>query len=495
MDEKGKPTSEKGVVSPTPEGTSVEIAFSGGQIDRAVEKRMLLKFDVAVMGCFGVLYLLANLDRNNLGNSETMGLPKDLGLVGNQFGNAISVFYSTYVFFEVPYSVLLKIVGPKNLLSTCMFLWGVVGMATAFVQNAGQLYACRVLMGIFEACLIPSINTYLGMVYLRSEMSMRAAVYYAFSAIAGAFGGLLASAASLITNDRLPTWSWLFLIEGLITIAVAPIVFFVFPKDPFNAWFLNDKEKETMRLRYVQNPHLDAEETFTWAAVFEAWKDPKTYVYAVQEFCIDFSLFGFTNFLPSLLHGMGFEGVRVQLMTVPVYAWATISFFGIAWLADRFQKRGPFLLFALLCAVLGYAIMLGTDNSTARFVSVFILATSVFTTTGLDIVWLNSNVSGHFKRATAVGTVLTISNISGAVAGQIYRSQDQPRYLPAVKTAMGITCVSIATCVSLMVGYVYTNKKRERKLAEMGGGEQNTSEEAWRLGQKNDMTVYFRYTL
>ena len=327
-----------------------------------------------------------------------MGISEDLGLKGNEFGNAVSVFYATYVFFEVPYSILLKIVGPRTLLSICMFLWGVVGLCTAFVTNIHQLYACRLLLGIFEAGLIPCINTYIGMVYLRSEMSMRAAVYYAFSATAGAFGGLLASAVSLIKNDALNKWSYLFIIEGAITIGLAPVVFMVFPKNPLDAWFLNEEEKACMRLRFELNPQLDVEDKFRWSEVFKAWKDPKVWAIALLEFSIDFSLFGFTNFLPSLLQGMGFEGVRIQLMTVPVYACATITFFMIAWFSDRIGQRGLPLLFALLCAVLGYAIMLGTENATARFVSVFILSIGVFTTV--------SNPRSHlFFSPTSIQTI------------------------------------------------------------------------------------------
>lgn len=35
-------------------------------IDPVIEKRTMLKVDTVVLGCFGVMYLLANLDRNNL---------------------------------------------------------------------------------------------------------------------------------------------------------------------------------------------------------------------------------------------------------------------------------------------------------------------------------------------------------------------------------------------------------------------------------------------
>lgn len=73
------------------------------------------------------------------------------------------------------------------------------------------------------------------MVYLRSEMLVRSAIMYGFSAFAGAVGGLLASAVSNVNAGGLLSWSWLFIIEGIITIACVPVIFAVSPKDPRNA--------------------------------------------------------------------------------------------------------------------------------------------------------------------------------------------------------------------------------------------------------------------
>lgn len=39
----------------------------------------------------GVLYMMSNLDRSNLGNANISGMPEDIGLVGNQFGTATTL--------------------------------------------------------------------------------------------------------------------------------------------------------------------------------------------------------------------------------------------------------------------------------------------------------------------------------------------------------------------------------------------------------------------
>lgn len=317
-----------------------------------------------------------------------MGLPEDLNLQGNEFGNAVTLFFATYVAFETPLSVLLKIVGPRNLLSVCMFAWGAVCLGMGFVTNVQQLYACRLLLGAFEAGLIPCINSYIGMVYLKSEMSMRSATYYCFSAIAGAFGGLLASAVSNLNAGGLPSWSWLFIIEGIITVCLAPVIWWIFPKDPRTAWFLNEEERNVMRLRHELNPHLSNDDEFSWAKILSAFADPKTWLHAVMEFCVDLSLFSFTTFLPAIIRGIGYTSVQAQLLTVPVYVWATISYFILAFMSDKVGLRGPFVLTACCFLLLGYIVMLATTNLGARYASVFMLAVGVYSTVSSTLHWL-----------------------------------------------------------------------------------------------------------
>ena len=49
--------------TPTTAGEILELPVT---IDPVLHKRVMLKLDAVVLGCFGVIYLLANLDRNNL---------------------------------------------------------------------------------------------------------------------------------------------------------------------------------------------------------------------------------------------------------------------------------------------------------------------------------------------------------------------------------------------------------------------------------------------
>jgi hypothetical protein len=46
-----------------------------------------------------VLYLLAHIDRANIGNAKIEGMDKDLGLTGNQYNIATTLFFIPYILF------------------------------------------------------------------------------------------------------------------------------------------------------------------------------------------------------------------------------------------------------------------------------------------------------------------------------------------------------------------------------------------------------------
>ena len=57
------------------------------------ERKLLTKIDLRVIPVLSILYLLAFLDRTNIANAAVFGLAGDLGLVGNQYNNALVIFF------------------------------------------------------------------------------------------------------------------------------------------------------------------------------------------------------------------------------------------------------------------------------------------------------------------------------------------------------------------------------------------------------------------
>lgn len=100
---------------------------------------------------------------------------------------------------------------------------------------------CFYLIGEAKAfgicrCLLPIVLEFvtdlivLGMWYKRSEAQKRYSLFFSSTSLAGAFGGLLASAIGKLDNVQgYSGWRWIFILEGTLTCVVAILFFFIFP--------------------------------------------------------------------------------------------------------------------------------------------------------------------------------------------------------------------------------------------------------------------------
>lgn len=81
-----------------------------------------------------------------------------------------------------------------------------------------------------------------------------------------------------LANTQKSLASWLYVIEGLISISVVAWAWFGLPEDPTRAKFWKPEEKEVMLVREMQRQEYLGSLTFEWAEVGRALKDPKVWV-------------------------------------------------------------------------------------------------------------------------------------------------------------------------------------------------------------------------
>ena len=213
--------------------------------------------------------------------------------------------------------------------------WSVVLIGSGFIHNVGQLYATRLLLGIFESGIFPCLALYLSTFYKPQEQALRVSYLFVASALSGSFGGLFAYA--LLKMDGvagLEGWRWLFIIEGCLSVAIAMGVFFSLPDDFESARFLNAQDKELMRLRAEISARYHGKPDFDWKQVRAAALDPKLYISCWSQFMADVCSFGLSSFLPLIIKSFGYGTVKTQLLTVPVFFWASLSYIAISYLSD-----------------------------------------------------------------------------------------------------------------------------------------------------------------
>ncbi|KAF7195009.1 putative transporter C11D3.18C [Pseudocercospora fuligena] len=469
----------------------VDAAASELTIDPAAEKKLVRKLDLWLSPMMVLVFLVSYLDRSNIGNAAIAGMNEDLHLDGNKLNVAVTVFYVTYITFEIPSSLILKKARPSRLIPAFILLWSFVVVGSAFMKNYATLLASRLLLGAFESGLFPCLTLYLSTFYKPIEQAQRVSYLFVASALSGAFGGLLAYGLTRL-NGVLEGWRWLFLVGGLISVAVGLGCLLLLPDTFEKAWWLNENDKKLMRIRHSLNTIYQGEsEVFDREEVMLAFKDPKVWLSSFCQFCANTCSFGFSTFLPTIIKGFGFSAVRTQLLTVPVYIWASIFYLTIAWLSDYARRRAFFMVPLALVTAVGYCMMLGVElsNTAVLYFATFVTATGIYCCVGLNVTWNSNSNAGYYKRATAIGLQQTVGNSAGIMAGQIYRiTNGDGRFVIG-------HAVSLATICCAAMGYagIYLTLRRLNRKRENLSEEERTS--LIDQGVKGDRHPDFRYTL
>jgi len=223
----------------------------------------------------------------------------------------LSIFFVSYSLFEPLTNILLKRLRPSIFIPAIMVFWGVVMTLMGVCTNASGLMAARFFLGLAEAGLFPGVNYYLSCWYKREEFGIRAAIFFSAAAVAGSFGGLLAAAINLMAGvGHKGGWAWIFILEGLATVIIGIVSFWMVHDFPDEATFLTDVDRARVirRLKLDKQSSAEHEEfkmEYFWASV----KDWKTWTGAAIYMGCDGALYAFSLFLPSIIAGMLFCGI------------------------------------------------------------------------------------------------------------------------------------------------------------------------------------------
>lgn len=429
----------------------------------AEEKKLVRKLDVYLIPWLAFLYLLAFLDRANIGNAKLEGLQKSLKIDDQQYLWGLTIFFISYAFFEVPSNILLKRLKPHIWLPAIMVAWGLVMTLMGLMENYAGLLACRWFLGVFEAGLFPGVNYYLSCWYKRTEFGIRAAVFFSAATVSGAFGGLLAAGIAQMsgTGGKLG-WAWIFILEGIATVIAAIASYWIIQDFPDTATFLTERERAQVIWRLQQDQQASAAgEKFEWKYILQAFLDIKTWMACLIYMGCDGALYAFSLFLPTIIKELGYTATLAQLYSVPPYVGAAITTISIGFLADRYGKRGLFNLACSSCGIVGYVMLLSTGKAGISYAGVFLAAAGVYPCIPNTVAWISNNIEGAYKRGVVLAIFISWGNLNGAVSSNIYRAVDKPRFKLGHSIVLGYLGLCFVSSALLMVYLSWENKMRE----------------------------------
>jgi MFS family permease len=232
--------------------------------------------------------------RVNIGNPRLYGLEEDLNLSSEQFQVTVSILFVTYLLFEVPSNLVLKLFTPRRWIAFIVVAWGIIATLTGLVQSYGALIACRLLLGVVEAGLFPGLSVYLTFFYTKHELALRIGYLFVSAAIAGALGGLLAYGIGHMDGVcGMSGWRWILILEGIPSVILGVITYVALPNDASSAYFLTEEEKVLMEERHKREyGNTATSREFSQRDMMKAFKDWKVWAFSIAQFGVDTMLYG-----------------------------------------------------------------------------------------------------------------------------------------------------------------------------------------------------------
>jgi MFS family permease len=283
-------------------------------------------------------------------------------MTNSEYNLSLTIFFISYSVFEPLTQIMLKKFRPSVFIPAIMLAWGLCMTLMGLVENFAGLAATRWFLGLAEAGLFPGVNYYLSCWYKRSEFGVRAAIFFSAAAVAGSFGGLLAAAIAQMDGvGGLAGWAWIFILEGIVTIAVGIASFWVVQDFPDEAKFLSIDDRRRVIRRLKQDKQSSAEhEEFKMAYFWASVTDWKTYTGMIIYMGCDGALYAFSLFVPTIIKNMGYTSTTAQLLSVPPYAVAAVLTITIGFIADRTRQRGLCNIAVSFLGIIGFAMLIGT---------------------------------------------------------------------------------------------------------------------------------------
>ncbi|KAF2666229.1 high-affinity nicotinic acid transporter-like protein [Microthyrium microscopicum] len=430
------------------------------------EAAALRKFDKYLVPVSLIFIILSALDRNNLGNARVFGFDEDLGLKSGQFGNIQTLSSLCTFLFEIPWTFAVKRFGPKKALGTAFILWSICTLGTAFIYTYGQAIVLRMILCACESGISPGFAFVFSTIYSQEQMGKRIMTTNLAQCISGAFGGLFAYAIQTMGARRgIAAWRWLFIVEFSVTICIGGVGWFFIPDSAETAWYLSEEEKETMCMKKERDRALRGGDMSNRKWIKLTLTDPFVYLLGVAFFTSSVAINGFSVFLPTIIAGMGYASIRVNYMTIPVYALGAISLMTQVYLSDKFKRRAVVIIGCCLPVAVGYLLCVVTPNPHAGYAGMFILVLGLYPISTLATTWATNTFSPDSKRALGMPLVLTIADISSLVSAQLYPTEQGPRYIQGNSVSAGLTVVAAALYGASWLLLKRRNAEKERLIA------------------------------
>jgi len=390
-------------------------------------------------------YVAAYLDRVNVGFAK-LQMQADLALSDTVYGIGAGIFFLGYFLFEVPSNLLMARVGARRWIARIMISWGLVSAATMFASSPATFYLLRFLLGVAEAGFFPGVVLYLTYWYPARRRARIVALFMSGVAVAGVLGGPLSGwiMRAFAGTGGLHGWQWLFLLEGLPSIALGIWTLFYLDDGIRSARWLDGDEKARLETALAEDGAAHGH----WP-LRHVFGSGRVWLLAAIYFLFVMGLYGVSFWLPQLIRNSGVQDVfHIGLLTAIPYGVAAVVMVLAARHSDRSGERRWHTALAGLAGAAGLMLSIAfADNAFAAMAALSLATAGILTT--FPIFWsLPTAMLGGMAAAAGIALINSVGNLAGFAS---------PYLVGAIRDATASTAQGMSVlAASLLMGALLT---------------------------------------
>lgn len=385
---------------------------AGTQATRSADA-VYRKVSWRLMPLLFVCYIVAYLDRVNVGFAK-LQMQDALQFSESVYGLGAGIFFIGYFLFEVPSNVILHRVGARRWIARIMVTWGLLSAATMFVDSPMTFYAIRFLLGAAEAGFFPGIILYLTYWYPAARRGKATSLFLAAIPFAGILGGPVSGwiLQGMAGVNGWQGWQWMFLLQGLPTVALGVLVWHYLDDRVKDATWLNAAERELIARDIAADGSGKAQ-----PGVWRVMADGRVWLLALVYFAFVSGLYGISFWLPSIIKAIGVKGaLDIGLLSAIPWSFGVVAMYLTARSADRRLEHRWHCAMAAVAGAAGLVLSVAMSGHAAWSMVGLTIATMGIMST-LPVFWgMPTALLGGAAAAAGIAFINSFGNLSGFAA-------------------------------------------------------------------------------
>lgn len=382
---------------------------------KSFEDQTVKKVTTKLIPYLILLYILAYIGRSNLAYAAlTMNV--DLGITDAAFGLIAGAFFIGYFIFEVPSNIIMTKVGARIWIARILITWGLIVMATAFVQNVHHLYIARFLLGLAEAGFFPGVILYLTY-WFRGQDSARAISRFMLAIpISYMIGGpLFGYVLDHVFWLNLESWRWVFLFGGLPSVIFGIITLFVLPNGPKDVKWLTDQEKEWIETTLAEENRNKIKSERALSK--ETLLNKPLWILVFVYFAIEMGEYGLAFWSPQVIQRVSehLSSTQIGLFTAATYVLGAITMVWWGAHSDKKLERRNHVIIPLILAALSLVAIGYVTHSLLAVLMLALIIGSVYALFGPFWALPSMFLTGS-SAAVGIAMINSFGNLAGFVS-------------------------------------------------------------------------------